>query len=184
MSETPRQLPALLTALADNTTAQITPEDIRDMLVSLYPSRGQLELAPGGSAPTTFVSSGTYVKIAGTTAIDAAVCSTCVSQPADGVLKWEKAQDQVLLANATLEVLPAANNKRYTFTFAKNGVAIPTLAFVAYYGNLSGNPAGVFLSGLIPIAENDEISVVVKNDTDTTAITAAVLTMSGVGVMV
>ena len=184
MSETPKQLPALLTALADNTTAQITPEDIRDVVVSLYPSRGQLELAPGGSAATTFVSSGTYVKLAGTTAIDTAVCSTCVTQPANGVLKFTKAQNQVLLANATLEVLPAANNKRYTFTFAKNGTAIPALAFTAFYGNLSGNPAGVFLSGLIPIAQNDEISVVVKNDSDTTAITAAVLTISGVGFMV
>lgn len=184
MSETPKQLPALLTALADNTTAQITPEDIRDVVVSLYPSRGQLELTPGGSAATTFVSSGTYVKVAGTTAIDASVCSTCVTQPANGVLKFIKAQNQVLLASATLEVLPAGNNKRYTFTFAKNGVAIPNLEFVAFYGNLSGNPAGVFLSGLIAVAENDEISVVVKNNTDTTSLTAAVLTISGLGVMV
>lgn len=184
MPETPRSLTALLTALADNTTAQITPEDIRDVVVSLYPSRGQLELNAGGSAATTFASSGTYVKVAGTTSLDTAVCSTCVTQPANGVLKFTKAQNQILLANATLEVLPAANNKRYTFTFARNGTAIPELAFVTFYGNLSGNPAGVFISGLIPIAENDEISVVVKNDSDTTSITASVLTISGLGVMV
>jgi hypothetical protein len=41
----------------------------------------------------------------------------------------------------------------------------------------------VYLSGLIPIAKDDVLSVVVKNDTDTTAITAAVLTLSGVGFM-
>lgn len=181
--QTPRSLTELLTALADNTTAQITPEDIRDAVVSLYPSRGQLELASGGTAATTFTGVGQYVRVNGTTAIDAAVCTDCVTQPANGVLKFTKAQNQILLANATLEVLPAANNKRYTFTFAKNGIAIPGLAFVAFYGNLSGNPAGVFLSGLIPIAENDEISVVVKNDTDTTALTASVLTISGVGFM-
>lgn len=182
--QTPRSLTELLTALADNTTAQITPEDIRDAVVSLYPSRGQLALTSGGAAATTFGSSGTYVKVAGTTAIDTAVCSDCVTMPADGVLEFTKAQAQVVLANATLEVLPAGNNKRYTFTFAKNGTAIPDLAFTAFYGNLSGNPVGVFLSGLIPVAENDELSVVVKNDTDTTALTASVLTISGIGVMV
>jgi hypothetical protein len=181
MTQTPKILSALLAQLPDNTTGDISPEDIRDLVVSLYPSRGQLELASGGTAATTFASSGTYVKVVGTTAVDAAVCSSCVSMPANGVLKLLKNVDQVALANATLEVLPAANNKRYTFTFAKNGIAVPGLAFTAFFGNLSGNPAGVFLSGLVPMTGNDELSVVVKNDTDTTSITARVYTMSVLG---
>lgn len=183
MSDTPKTLAQLQALLADNVTGNITPQTIRDMLVSLYPSRGQLELSSGGSAATTFASSGTYVQVAGTTQIDTAVCTSCVSMPAAGQLRWEKASTHVLLANATLEVLPAANNKRYTFTFSKNGTPLPALAFTAFYGNLGGNPAGVFLSGLIPIAEDDVLSVVVKNDTDTTALTATVLTLSGVGFM-
>lgn len=182
--QTPRSFDQLMTALADNTTAQITPEDIRDAVVSLYPSRGQLQLAPGGTIATTFTGVGAYTALRGTTERDDAVCTTCVTMPAPGVLRWEKAQTQILLANATIEVLPAGNNKRYTFTFAKNGIAVPGLAFTAFYGNLSGNPAGVFLSGLIPIVQGDDISVVVKNDTDTTRITAQVLTVSGIGVMV
>lgn len=184
MAQTPKSLADLLVALADNTTGQITPEDIRDMLVSLYPSRGQIQLASGGAVTTNFVSSGTYVKVAGTTELDVDVSNGNCDMPANGAIRWQKAADQVLLANATLEVLPGANNKRYTFTFAKNGIAIPGLAFTAFFGNLSGNPAGVFLSGLIPVSEGDTITVVVKNDTDTTAITARVLTISGIGVMV
>jgi hypothetical protein len=183
MADTPRTLSALLALLADNTSGNITAQVVRDLTVSLYPSRGQLELASGGAVATTFASSGTYVPVAGTTALDTAVCTSCVSMPANGQLRWEKASTQVLNAQATLEVLPAGNNKRYTFTFAKNGVAIPGLAFTAFFGNLSGNPAGVFLSGLIPIAEDDIISVVVKNDTSTAAITASVLTLGGVGFM-
>lgn len=184
MPETPRSLTALLTALADNTTAQITPEDIRDAVVSLYPSRGQIQLAPGGTAVTTFTGSGVYTSLKGTTELDADVSNGNVAMPSNGVIKWQKAQNQILLANATLEVLPAANNKRYTFTFAKNGVAIPNLAFTAFFANLSGNPAGIFLSGLVAIGQGDELSVVVKNDTDTTSLTANVLTISGIGVMV
>lgn len=181
MAETPKVLSALLAQLPDNTTGDISAEDIRDAVVSLYPSRGQLNIASGGSAATTFNSAGTYVKVAGTTQLDTDVCSTCVSMPSNGVLKLLKNVAQVALVNATLEVLPAANNKRYTFTFAKNGIAVPNLAFTAYFANLSGNPAGVFLSGLLPMTYNDELSVVVKNDTDTTAITASVYTTSLIG---
>jgi hypothetical protein len=183
MANTPRTLSTLLTLLADNTSGDITAQVIRDLTVSLYPSRGQLALTSGGALATTFGGAGSYTALRGTTALDTAVCTSCVSMPANGQLKWEKASTHVLMANATLEVLPAANQKRYTFTFAKNGVPIPTLALTYFYGNLQGNPVGVYLSGLIPIAEDDIISVVVKNDSDTTAITAAVLTLSGVGFM-
>jgi hypothetical protein len=182
MAQTPKQLPALITALADNIVGAITPKDIRDLLVSLYPSRGQLTLS--SQVNTTFVSSGTYVPLAGVTAIDTAVCSDCVTMPANGVLKLQKAQQQIVLYNATLEVLPAGVNKRYTFTVAKNGTPVANLAFTAFFGNLQGNPAGVFLSGLVPCAQNDELQVVVRNDSDTTAIQAAVLTTSVLGVMV
>lgn len=184
MAQTPKSLAALLDALADNTTGQITPEDIRDMLVSLYPARGQIQLTSGGSVATSFATSGTYVKVAGVTELDATVSNGDVAMPANGAIQWKKAANQVLLVNATLEVLPAVNNQRYTFTFAKNGVAIPGLAFTAFYGNLSGNPVGVFLSGLVDVAQDDTITVVAKNDTGTASITAAVLTISGIGVMV
>ena len=181
MTQTPKILSALLAELPDNTTGDISPEDIRDCVVSLYPSRGQIQLASGGSVATTFASSGTYTTLKGTTELDTDVCSTCISMPSSGVVKLLKNVDQVALVNATIEVLPAANNKRYTFTFAKNGTAVPGLAFTAFFGNLSGNPAGIFLSGLVPMGYNDELSVVVKNDTDTTSITAQVLTVSLVG---
>ena len=51
MAETPKVLSALLAQLPDNTTGLISPEDIRDAVVSLFPSRGQLDLT--ASASTT-----------------------------------------------------------------------------------------------------------------------------------
>jgi hypothetical protein len=181
MAETPKTLAQLLAQLPDNTTGDISAEDIRDSVVSLYPSRGQLQLASGGSVATTFASSGTYTILKGTTELDTDVCSSCVSMPSSGVLKLLKNVAQVALVNATLEILPASNNKKFTFTFAKNGTAVAGLSYSHYYGNLGGNPQGVFLSGLLPMTGNDELSVVVKNDTDTTSITASVFTMSLVG---
>jgi hypothetical protein len=179
MAETPKVLSALLAQLPDNTTGLISPEDIRDAVVSLYPSRGQLALTLPGI--TTFAGVNTYAPLVVTTALDTDVCSSCVSQPSNGVLKLLKNVAQVVLVNATIEMLPAANNQKLTFTFAKNGTPVANLAYTAYYGNLGGNAAGIFLSGLVPMTVNDELSVVVKNETSTSSLTTSVFTMSLVG---
>lgn len=45
MVDTIRDLAALLTLLADNTTGNISPQDVRDMLVSLHSVRGEFFIA-------------------------------------------------------------------------------------------------------------------------------------------
>lgn len=178
--QTPRPLADLLTRLPDNTAGLIEAEQVRDAVVSLAPSRGALEWT-GAPMTTTFTAANIYRPMQASTVLDATVCTTCVSMPSAGELQWLKAFEQVLLANATLAVLPAGNNKQYTFTFAINGVAVPALSVSQFFGNLSGRPAGVFLSGLIRIQPNDRLSVVVRADTDTTALSTSGLTLSGVG---
>ena len=182
MSDTPRPLTDLLTLAQDNVTGAISAQDLRDMLVSLYPSRGALEHF-GAPQTTTFTGTGAYKALACTTAIDPTICSSCVTMPANGQLRWSKATPQILLANASLAVLPGANNKQYSFTFAVNGQPIDALHYSAYFGNLGGRPAGVFLSGLIRIQPSDILSVVVRADTDTTSLATSILTLSGLGVI-
>lgn len=180
MSETPRTLPQLLALLPDNTSGLISAEDLRDVVVSLYPSRGALELS-GTPVATTFANTTNYVPVAGPTAIDAAVCTSCVVSPSDGELEFVKPVAQVVLLNASLAVLPAGNNKQYSFTFARNGVPLELFHVAQFFGNLNGRPAGVFLSGLTAMEPNDVFSVVVRADTDTTSITASALALSGIG---
>lgn len=179
MTQTPKVLSALLAELPDNTSGDISPEDIRDVVVSLFPSRGQIYHTSNGTS--TFTGTGTYRQVVVTTALDTTICTSCVSQPSNGTLKLLKDVEQVALVNATLEVLPASNNQRYTFTFAKNGTAMPELAYTAYFGNLGGNPAGIFLSGLMAMTYNDELSVLVKNETSTASLICSQFTMSLIG---
>lgn len=179
MTQTPKILSALLAELPDNTTGDISAENIRDAVVSLFPARGQIYHTNNGTS--TFTGTGVYSPIVVTTALDNDTSSSDVSQPASATLKMLKNVAQVALVNATLEVLPANNNQRYTFTFSKNGTPIPELAFTAYFGNLGGNAAGVFLSGLMAMTYNDELSVVVKNDTSTASLTCSQFTMSLIG---
>jgi hypothetical protein len=182
MTQTPRSLSALLANLPDNTDGLISAEDIRDMVVSLYPSRGQIELT-GAPVATTFAQQNVYTAVAATTSIDPNVCTTCVEMPANGQLRFVKPITQVALLNATLSVLPAANNREYSFTFAVNGTPQDLLHITQAYGNLQGRPAGVFLSGLARLQPNDIVSVVARADGHTTALTASILTLSGVGFM-
>ncbi len=178
MAETPKVLAALLAQLPDNSTGLISPEDIRDAVVSLFPSRGQLDLT--ASAQTTFAATNTYYKLAGTTALDQALGQDGFSQASNNELRATKAVNQVILVTANLELVCASNNKTYGICFAKNGTAITT-AHVSAILSDSNEGYGFSLTTLIPTAANDTISVFIRNETDTTAVTAITLTLSAVG---
>jgi len=178
MAETPKVLSALLAQLPDNTTGLISPEDIRDAVISLFPSRGQIDLT--ASAATTFAVTNTWYKLAGTTALDATLGQDGFSQNANNELKATKSVNQVLLVTANIELTCASNNKTYGLTFAKNGTAITGIHVSAVLSD-SGKAYGFSISTLVPTAANDVISVYVRNETDTTAVTATSLTLSAVG---
>ena len=178
MAETPKVLSALLAQLPDNTTGLISPEDIRDVVVSLFPSRGQLDLT--ATAATTFALTDTWYKLAGTTALDATLGQDGFSQAANNELRATKAVNQVLLVTANVELLCGSNNKTFGLTFAKNGTAITGIHVSALLAN-SNKGYGFSITALLPTVANDTISVYVRNETDTTSVTATSLTLSAVG---
>lgn len=178
MADTPRTLATLLALCADNTTGDITAQVVRDALVSLAPARGQITLA--SSAATTFLQSNTYVSVAGTTTLDTTVSTADVTMPGNGQLRFGKAVAQVVQITAHLLVLPAGNNHTYAFVFAKNGNPVTQTAATYQFGSLGGNAALVTLHALVAVAANDILSVQVRNNTDTTSITASMMTLSAV----
>lgn len=178
-TQTPKILSALLAQLPDNDTGDISAEDIRDAVTSLFPSRGAIELLDGAET-TTFAATNVYKQVTATTVLDATVTSSDVLMPAAGQLKFTKAVNQIILLNATLSVLPSGNNKQYSFTFAKNGTPIESLHVTQFFGNLQGRPQGVFLSGIASCTTNDVFTVVVRAETDTTSIATSVMTLSGI----
>lgn len=178
MAETPKVLSALLAQLPDNTTGLISPEDIRDAVVSLFPSRGQLDLT--ASASTTFAVTNTWYKLAGTTALDTSLGQDGFSQASSNEIRATKAVNQVLLVTANVELVCGSNNKAFGITFAKNGTAINGIHVSAVLSD-SNKGYGFSITALIPTALDDTISVYVRNETDTTAVTATSLTLSAVG---
>jgi hypothetical protein len=178
MAETPKVLSALLAQLPDNTNEEISPEDLRDAVVSLWPSRGQLDYVAGGT--TTFAASGTWTKLALTTVLDTAVCSSCISMPGNNEMRLLKAVAQVVLVTATVEVTSPSNNKTYSACIAKNGVALNT-CHVTQKIESAGAAYTFVVTALVPTVQDDTLSIYVRNDTDTTALTTANYTLSAVG---
>jgi len=179
-TQTPRSLTQLLAQLPDNTSGLISAQDVRDMLVSLYPSRGQIKLA-GTPQETTFTAQDVYTPLLATTIIDTEVCTGCVDMPTNGQLRFVRPVVQVVLINATLGVMPSGNNLEYSFTFAVNGVPNDLLRVRQGFAVSQGRSTGVFLSGLVRLQPGDIVSVVARADGHTTALTTSVLTLSGVG---
>jgi hypothetical protein len=178
MAETPKVLSALLAQLPDNTTGLISPEDIRDAVVSLFPSRGQIDLT--ASAQTTFSGQNVWTKVAGTTALDATLGQDGFSQASNNEIRATKAVNQVLLVVGNIEATCANNNKVFGFTFAKNGTAIGTFHLSERF-DVGGSSYSVSFTALIPTVQNDTISIFARNETDTTALTATNITLSAVG---
>lgn len=176
MAETPKLLAALLAQLPDNTTGDISPEDLRDCIVSLYPSRGQIDTT--ATAATTFAASNTWTKLAGTTALDA--LSDGFTMPSSNELRATKAVNQVLMCSANVELVCASNNKTFGVTLAKNGTAIGTF-HVSQKMDSGGASYAFSFSALVPVVPNDSISVYVRNETDTTSVTAQNITLSAIG---
>lgn len=178
MTQNPKVLSALLAQLPDNTTGDISAEDIRDVVVSLFPSRGQLDLT--ASAQTTFASTNVYYKLAGTTALDTSLGQDGFSQASNNELRATKAVNQVLLVTANVELVCASNNKSYGITIAKNGTPLSNVHVSAILSD-SNEGYGFSVTALIPTAQNDTISIYIRNETDTTAVTATSLALSAIG---
>lgn len=180
MANTPRTLSELLVIAADNSTGNISAQDLRDMLVSLYPSRGALQLV--APASTTITTADTWTRLAGTTALDANVCSTCVTMPENGALQLTKQVEQVVLATASLTFLISNSNRTIAFTFGKNGTPIERAAVSSFYGaQTSGDGYALVTSALIPTLPGDQIELYVKNVNHTDAINSQVLEFSVLG---
>jgi len=65
MADTARTKAEILALMADNTVGAISPQDIRDMIVSMSAANGRISMDT--PAATTITTPGTYYKAAGTT---------------------------------------------------------------------------------------------------------------------
>lgn len=178
MPDTVRTVATLQALLADNATGDISPQDLRDFLVSVPNPYGAI--SRNVAAATTIVTPGTYYKAAGTTTIGNA---SNFDMPVDGRLRYTGTTQRHFHIAITVALTTANVNNVVGLKIAKNGTVIDntvTKRFVSTGADI-GSTA---LHGDVSMVQNDYLELFVTNETDTDTVTIEELYLFAMGMLV
>lgn len=161
MADTQRTVATLQGLLADNTSNDISEQDLRDLLVSCQVNCGHLYVS--SSSATTVGSSSTWYEAAGTFTLGSSVLN--YSKSANNRLRYDGSPTQLSLVIAHFTLSCASSNQALGVGIAKNGTVL-TGADVRLYINATGTDtqSGCVVA-LTSMATNDYIGIWVRNDT-------------------
>lgn len=161
MADTTRTLSAILALFADNSSGNISAQDLRDFVVSVNPGYGGFYIT--SSSETSISAVDTWTKAAGTTAaLDLANFTHST-----GRLTYTGTSDIEIVARAQMSVTSAGNSKTYKFGISKNGTVLPASILSRKIG--TGADVGALgVQAEAQLSTNDYIEVVVQNTTDAT----------------
>ena len=169
MADTRQSLTQLQALLADNTTGDISPQDVRDMLISLAPPYGGVSLS-GNAAATTISVAGTFV-VTNWNSAGVETNARVFTTSAGGRLTYTGTPSTHVhvVMQATAFVTVGAS-KTISFTVFKNGTTqLPGILSFTTQGNSEVGPVAVHTD--VMLATNDYIELWVTNETDTNAVT-------------
>lgn len=154
MPNVSRTRTALLALLADNNSGDITPQIVRDALVSIMGGIGGIYAQDAAAAQATTES---YQKVIGFTGAFS-----------DDEISSDAVDDKItVLVGGVYTVYCGfsffdGSNRTYTFSIAVNGT--PTAIEMARQLGGSGDVGNSSMFGPIPLSANDEITILVKSD--------------------
>lgn len=176
MADTIRTENDLLTNLFQDGQAAnaITEQDVRDLIVSMRPGFGECAMQANATA-TTISASGTYYKVAGTTALSGDEY-LFDSGSASNRLRYTGAPEKNVMFYAHLSVQSASNNQDVSFKAylyddsAATGAVLNDTLVTQFIASTSDTEA-VTLIGHANMATNDYIEVHIANETGTANLT-------------
>jgi len=172
MVDTARSMDAILALLADNTEQDITPQNIRDLVLSVIPAIGGMHIT-GTPVATTFSDSVTPVKALGTTELSS---GESFDMPENNRLRYTADPNRIAVFTAGISISAASSNEDSVMSVAKNGTVITDSVAPRKIGTGSDIGRAVVL-GITTLNTNDYLECFVLNSTDTTSITYEALTM-------
>ena len=165
MADTQRTASALATLFADNTSGDISPQDLRDFLVSAHVNYGVSYVST--AAETTISTQDVFVKAAGTTTEIATRNFTHTA----GRLTYNGTPDINVYVSCCFSMTAAGNSKEIDFKIAKNGTVIDSSMIRRKVGTGTDVGAASVDSFIEGLSTNDYIELWVANHTDTTNVT-------------
>ena len=178
MADTNRSLAELLILLADNTTGDISPQDIRDAVLSLTPAHGSMTVTTPGL--TGVVTVNTPLKAAGVTGSTGTLHD--YTMPLDNRLTFGGASPRETQIACSLSLTTVGNNITVSIYLARNGVIIPGSRMQQRIGT-GADIQAISTSANFTLSDTDYIELWVENNTDATDITVEFMQMNVLGVL-
>ena len=162
MADTMRSLSELATLLADNSTGNISPQDLRDaLLATVQPGHGEISIT--SSAETSIAAVDTWYPASGTYALSANAMNWDMNT--NGQLRYTGAADRVVHIAASFSMTAAGNNKNLSLAVAKNGTVL-TPSIVNRQISTGADEGTGAVHAFTSVSTNDYLTVVVRNNTD------------------
>ncbi len=187
MADAIRTQADLLTRLADNNTGAISPQDVRDLMVSLQGQMAQVSVA-GNAVETSIATVSTYTEADLTGATLSEQSSVIGStddfdMPATGRLRYLGATTRHFHISVSISFTAAGNNKEFHFRLAKNGTPSAEAEVRRKVG--TGTDVGsTAIHWITSLAQNDVLALYAQNVSDDTNLTIVSANVQCVGMMV
>mgnify|MGYP003340169554 FL=1 len=175
MAETKRTLSTVLLNLADNTTQQISPEDIRDAIVTATIDHGDIYIV--GQSETSIPVINTWYTVAGTWSLSMGLDW---AMDVNGQLKYTGPAARMCHAGVSLSFTTDSGNQVLKWGVARNGLIIP--ASIQSVKNGGGSDiSSTALHLMVNMATDDYLTLEVQNTTSATGVTVEFGNMFAVG---
>jgi len=120
MADTQRLLSALLLLLEDNTSGQVSPQDIRDLVMTLLNGHGEISIT--AAAATAVLVQNTWYPVAGTWALTPENVNWDMNT--NGQLRYTGTAKRCCHIAVSMSFTSAGNNIRYEWCVGLNGAPI------------------------------------------------------------
>lgn len=168
MADTARGVTALQALLADNSNGAVSPQDVRDMLVSLVPAHGELTITASGLTTVSVLN--TWYNVSGTWTLTATF-SDDFDEPAEGRLRYIGTPTRTAFVIATISTTAADNNQVIEWGIAKNGTIISE-SIISRKQGTGADVGALAVQAITTLATNDYLTVQARNTTSTGDLTA------------
>lgn len=179
MADTQRSIAQILALLADNSSGDISPQDLRDAFVTWKMRHGQIYVASGGGAATTVSNTADYFECNASTWTLSSGAADFDESGGNGRLTYTGVADVMLHVACTISFTAASNNQVLHFRLGKSGTtdAASEVQFKIGTGSDVGSTA---IHLIVSLSTGQYLSLFVRNETSAANVTVSVANLQAV----
>jgi hypothetical protein len=167
MADTQRSLAALMALLANNTTGDISPQDVRDLVETLRMRSGALYVPVAAVAAIVIPDTINYVEMSAPAWTLNAGADGFDETGGNGRLTYKGAADAMVHLTCTVSLTAAANSQVFHVVLAKNGTPDVSTEVIVKLG-IGADVVTAALHLIAHVSTGDYLSVFIRNETSGT----------------